>query len=313
MKRCLLTLAALALTCFAAQAQTDYPATDEDNYYESEAPYDIESEEEYYEIEEPYEMDPDEYDLEFLLGRGNGLGLGIYGGCYYLTGYSDKTGSKRKSDFNDKFNIGIKYTLYDDEWFTFLVKYEQTSFWETYEHLRPISETIFSPGVELTVKMNPVSRLMLGWDMKFNGEADEYARRFSYFKIGLFRDIPLRGDAFISAGIQTGLGRGYVEESVSIRNYFRYNGYFTAGAWFQSSGENLKCRIKATPYDFFNHCAVQVDFYYRPSYSLFDRIYYMVQYGYGLEQQHQYLPIPQDLTPLHYIRIGLCLRPEFTL
>ena len=68
-----------------------------------------------------------------------------------------------------------------------------------------------------------------------------------------------------------------------------------------------------TPYDYFNNCAVQIDIHYRPYYSLFNNVYYMIQYGYGLEQQHQFLPEGTPLQPQHYIRIGLSVCPEFTL
>jgi len=296
MKRLLLTLSALLCITVAAQAQTDAPVTEEEEFYGD---------------EELYDFDDEQFLQEY--GLGNGLGLGVYGGLYYLTGYSDKTGTSRQSDFNDKFNIGLKYTLYDDEWFTMLVKYEQTSFWEIYQAAKPISETVFSPGAELTLKLNPDSRIVMGAEMRFNGAADSYARRLNYFRIALYRDFRLRSNAYFSAALQTGVGRGHVETVSSIRDYYRYNGYFTFGAWFQSASEGIKCRLKVTPYDHFNHCGVQVDLHYRPSYSMVDRFYYMIQYGYGLEQQHQFLPHGQSLLPQHYIRFGISYCPEFTL
>jgi hypothetical protein len=293
MKRILLTLAALFAVFQAAQAQTDSTATVE--VYE----------------EDLYDLSEDEYALEY--GLGENIGLGVYGGEYYLTGYSSKTGTSRETDFNDKFHIGLQYTLVNDQYVTLLVKYEQTSFWETYQYARPISETIFAPGGEISFKMNGNARLVLGAEMQFNGAADEYARRLTYGRIALYRDFPLRRGALFSAALQSGFGYGYIEEESTIRNYYRYNGYFTAGLWFQSADENFKMRLKATPYDYFDHCAVQFEIHYRPYYSLLDNVYYMVQYGYGLEQQHQFLPEGTPLKPQHYIRIGLSVCPEFTL
>ena len=293
MKKILLTLAILFAVCLVAQAQTDSTYT-----------------EEVYEVE-LYDFDEDEYAEEFSLG--DNLGLGVYGGEYYLTGYSNKTGTSRETDFNDKFHIGLQYTFINDDLATLLVKYEQTSFWETYQYARPISETIFSPGAELTFKMNNNARLVLGAEMQFNGASDEYARRLTYGRIALYRDFPLKRNALISAAVQTAFGYGYIEEESNIRNFYRYNGYFTAAAWFQSADDNFKCRLKVTPYDYFNNCAVQLDIHYRPYYSLFNNVYYMIQYGYGLEQQHQFLPEGTPLQPQHYIRIGLSVCPEFTL
>ncbi|MBR5736119.1 MAG: hypothetical protein IKX60_04960 [Bacteroidales bacterium] len=168
MKKILLSLAMLMAVCFAAQAQTEYDVDPED---------------------ELYSLDEEEYELMF--GLGEGTGLGVYGGEYYLTGYSNKTGTSRETDFNDKFHLGLQYTLINDDLVTILVKYEQTSFWETYQYLRPISESIYAPGVELTFKLNPVARLVFGGDMQLNGTSDEYARRLTYGRMALFRDFPL--------------------------------------------------------------------------------------------------------------------------
>ena len=293
MKKFFLSLAALFAVCLAAYAQTDTTATEE--VYEPEL----------------YDFDEEEYADIFNLG--DNLGLGVYGGEYYLTGFSNKTGTTRETDFNDKFHIGLQYTFVNDDNATLLVKYEQTSFWETYQYARLISETIFAPGAELTIKMNPDARLVLGAEMQFNGAADKYARRLTYGRLALYRDFPFRGGALFSAALQTAFGYGYIEEVSSIRNFYRYNGYFSAGLWFHSADENFKIRVKATPYDYFDRCAVQVDLHYRPYYSLFENLYYMVQYGYGLEQQHQFLPEGSPLQPQHYIRIGLSLCPEFKM
>ena len=297
MRKILFSAAVLLAVCFAAHAQTEYAGTEVETYVDPE-----------YEL---YEMDEDEYALEF--GLGENTGFGVYGGEYYLTGYRDKTGTSRETDFNDKFHLGLQYTLINDDFVTILVKYEQTSFWEMYQYARPISETIYAPGVELAFKMKQNSRLVFGLDMQFNGASDEFARRLTYGRVALYRDFPLKRGAMVSAALQGAFGYSFDGEESSIRDFYRYNGYFTAGAWFQSADENFKCRLKVSPYDYFNHCGIQLDIHYRPSYSLWDNVYYMIQYGYGLEQQHQFLPEGTPLQPRHYIRFGLSLCPEFVL
>ena len=293
MKKFLLTITALMTVAFAAQAQN----------VETES-YETVSDEEYFEEEEDFQDDDNFYFLQ---------GLGVYGGHYYLKGYSGKAGTTRETNYNDKFHIGIRYTIFEIEQFNLLIKYEQTSFWETYQHSYPFSENIYSPGLEINIRPNPSMKFTAALEHKSNGLDNEYSRSLNYARFAFYRYFYLRGDSYVSAALQTYLGFAYVESDASIANLYRYNGYFTAGAWYQTPLANFKCRVMATPYDHFKHCAVQVDMYYHPDYSLLNDVYFMVQYGYGLEQQHQFLPVGKDLIPQHYIRFGLAICPEFTL
>ena len=269
-------------------------------------------EEEFYddpegEDDEYYDDFEEEMDFDFIHG------LGMYGGHYYITGYSKKTGTDRAIDYNDKFRIGLKYTFFEDETASLLVKYEQTSFWESYEAYHPFSETIYSPGIELSLKPNPSLKFVTALETRMNGKKDEYSRKFNYVRLAMYRYFPLRDESYFAAALQTHFGFGYIQDDRSIANLYRYYGYFTAGAWYQTPDANFKIRVTATPYDHIRHCGVQVDVYYRPYYSLLDNVYYMVQYGYGLEQMQQYLPAGKDLLPQHYIRFGLAICPDFTL
>lgn len=240
-------------------------------------------------------------------------GLGVYGGHYYMTGYSNKTGTSRQTNYNDKFHLGIKYSFYEDDEFGFLLKYEQNTFWESYQGGYPISESIYAPGLELFLRPNPDLKFVIGYESRTNGGNGDYLRRMNFARISLYRYFPLRDESFFSLAFQTYLGAGYVGEDRSLENLYMYNGYFTAGAWYQTPDSNFKIRVTATPYDHFRHCGVEVNMYYRPYYSLLDNVYYMIQYGYGLEQMQQYLPASKDLLPQHYIRFGISICPEFTL
>ena len=268
--------------------------------------------------EEFYDGPEDEYDEEYEEDWDYELpeyrhGLGVYGGHYYMTGYSNKTGTSRQTNFNDKFHLGIKYSFYEDDDFGFLVKYEQNTFWESYQGGYPISESVYAPGVELFFRPNPDLKLVIGYESRTNGGDGDYLRKMNFARISLYRYFPLRDESFFSMGFQTYLGAGYVGEDRSLENLYRYKGYFTAGAWYQTPDSNFKIRVTATPYDHLRRCGVEVNMYYRPYYSILDNVYFMLQYGYGLEQMQQYLPAGKDLLPQHYIRFGISFCPEFTL
>ena len=302
MKKLFLTAAALLAAFFVAQAQTDI-VTDVLDEVISDVIEDA--------IDEALDEEEFFYDDEFepLLGQG----LGVYGGHYYLTGFSTLRSSGNKPNYNDKFHFGIKYTLFDAGSVSLLAKYEQTSFWETYQSGYPISESIYNPGIELGIAPSPTLKFVAAAEIKTNGGGEENGRSLNYFRLAMYRDFPLRGGALISAAVQSYLGFAYVQDDRSMENLYRYNGYFTAGAWFQSADEAYKIRVTASPYDHFRHCGVQVDIHYRPYYTLFDNVYYLIQYGYGLEQMQQFAPRGTDLQPQHYLRIGLSICPEFTL
>ena len=271
--------------------------------------FDVSGEEEFYDVPED-EFDEEYWDEELPEFR---HGLGVYGGHYYMTGYSKRTGTDRETDYNDKFHIGLKYTFYEDQYVSFLVKYEQTSFWESFQAYSPISETIFSPALELSVRPTPAVKFVTALEARTNGKGYEDSRKFNYVRLAMYRYFPLRDESFFAAAVQTYFGVGYIQDDRSMANLYNYNGYFTAGAWYQTPDANFKVRVTATPYDHFRHCGVQVNLHYRPDYSLLDNVYYMIQYGYGLEQQQQYLPFGRDLLPQHYIRFGICICPEFVL
>lgn len=291
------------------EAQRAAEALEDSIWAAGEEVFDDFDEAEFYDDPED-EYDEEDWEYEIPEFR---HGLGVYGGHYYMTGYSKKTGTDRTSDFNDKFHIGLKYTFYEDETVSLLAKYEQTSFWETYQAYYPMSENIYSPGFELAVRPNKSLKFVVGAEARMNGKRDEDSRKFNYVRLAMYRYFPLRDESFFAAAIQTYFGAGYIQDNRSMSNLYNYNGYFTAGGWYQTPDANFKIRVTATPYDHFRHCGVQVDLHYRPYYNLLENVYYMIQYGYGLEQQQQYLPAGKDLLPQHYIRFGISICPEFTL
>ncbi|MCR5828391.1 MAG: hypothetical protein K6G53_08240, partial [Bacteroidales bacterium] len=268
-------------------------------------------EEEFYDgPEDEYDEEDEDWDYEIPEYR---HGLGVYGGHYYMTGYSNKTGTSRQTNFNDKFHLGIKYSFYEDDDFGFLVKYEQNTFWESYQGGYPISESVYAPGVELFFRPNPDLKIVIGYESRTNGGDGDYLRKMNFARLSLYRYFPLRDESFFSMGFQTYLGAGFVGEDRSLENLYLYKGFFTAGAWYQTPDSNFKVRVTATPYDHLRRCGVEVNMYYRPYYSILDNVYFMIQYGYGLEQMQQYLPAGNDLLPQHYIRFGISFCPEFTL
>ena len=214
--------------------------------------------------------------------------------------------------FNAVMNNNINLDNEDDD-FGFLVKYEQNTFWESYQGGYPISESVYAPGVELFFRPNPDLKIVIGYESRTNGGDGDYLRKMNFARLSLYRYFPLRDESFFSMGFQTYLGAGFVGENRSLENLYLYKGYFTAGAWYQTPDSNFKIRVTATPYDHLRRCGVEVNMYYRPYYSILDNVYFMIQYGYGLEQMQQYLPAGNDLLPQHYIRFGISFCPEFTL
>ena len=202
--------------------------------------------------------------------------LGLWKQNYIATGFATNSPvSKYTSDVKFQLSLALRLWNIKDR-VDILATYSQRSIWDIYKESCPFRETAYNPGVWVSWRVNPQTRMLFGIEHESNGLEGAPSRSFNYATAACLYE-PFSHWKF---GLRAWYGY-YDRENIS--RYFHYRGVMQLWGTFHTINDRFAATAIVNPTVTFKQYNVQLEASWRMAKrgDWLPSLFVQYCYGYG--------------------------------